>query len=303
MDNEIKTVESAEIQTDTRPIRDIIYFVRGQQVLLDSDLAALYKVDTKVFNQAVKRNIERFPAKFRFQLTQEEYDSLRSQILTSKKGRGGRRYMPYVFTEQGVAMLSAVLRSDTAIQVSIQIINAFVEMRRFIASNATLFERISAVELKQLEYQKQTDEKSDKVFEYIDDHAESEQKIFFDGQIYDALELLISLVRKAIKKIVLIDGYVDIGTLNILAKKNPGVDVIIYTFNNTRLSNRDINTFNSQYPNLTVKHMTAFHDRFLILDDTVGYHVGASLKDAGKKCFGISQIQDEQTIQDILNRL
>ena len=115
--------------------------------------------------------------------------------------------------------------------------------------------------------------------------------------------LLISLVQKAIKKIVLIDGYVDIGTLNILAKKNPGVDVIIYTFNNTRLSNRDINMFNSQYPNLTVKHMTAFHDCFLILDDTVGYHVGASLKDAGKKCFGISQIQDEQTIQDILNRL
>ena len=301
MDNEIKTVESAEIQTDTRPIRDIIYFVRGQQVLLDSDLAALYKVDTKVFNQAVKRNIERFPAEFRFQLTQEEYDSLRSQIVTSKKGRGGRRYMPYVFTEQGVAMLSAVLRSDTAIQVSIQIINAFVEMRRFIASNAALFERIYAVELKQLEFQKQTDKKFDKVFAYIDDHAESEQKIFFDGQIYDAFELLISLVQKAIKKIVLIDGY--IGTLNILAKKNPGVDVIIYTFNNTRLSNRDINMFNSQYPNLTVKHMTAFHDRFLILDDTVGYHVGASLKDAGKKRFGISQIQDEQTIQDILNRL
>lgn len=303
MDNEITTVESAEVQTDTRPIRDLIYIVRGQQVLLDSDLAALYKVDTKVFNQAVKRNIERFPAEFRFQLTQEEYDSLRSQIVTSKKGRGGRRYMPYVFTEQGVAMLSAVLRSDTAIQVSIQIINAFVEMRRFIANNAALFERISSVELKQLEYQKQTDEKFDKVFAYINDHAEPEQKIFFDGQIYDAFELLISLVQKATKKIVLIDGYVDIGTLNILAKKNPGVDVTIYTFNNTRLSNRDINTFNSQYPNLTVKHMSAFHDRFLILDETVGYHVGASLKDAGKKCFGISQIQDEQTIQGILNRL
>ena len=303
MDNEIKTVESAEVQTNTRPIRDIIYFVRGQQVLLDSDLAALYKVDTKVFNQAVKRNIERFPVEFRFQLTQEEYDSLRSQIVTSKKGRGGRRYMPYVFTEQGVAMLSAVLRSDTAIQVSIQIINAFVEMRRFIANNAALFERISAVELKQLEYQKQTDEKFDKVFEYIDDHIESEQKIFFNGQIYDAFELLISLIRKASKKIVLIDGYVDIGTLNILAKKNEGVDVTIYTFSNTRLSQMDIATFNAQYPDLKVKYMTAFHDRFLILDDAIGYHIGASIKDAGKKCFAITRIQDEQTIQDILNRL
>ena len=227
---------------------------------------------------------------------------MRSQFATSSE-YGGRRYLPYVFTESGIAMLSAVLNTDVAVEVSVRIMNSFVEMRRFIASNAALFERIYAVELKQLEFQKQTDKKFDKVFAYIDDHAESEQKIFFDGQIYDAFELLISLVQKAIKKIVLIDGYVDIGTLNILAKKNPGVDVIIYTFNNTRLSNRDINMFNSQYPNLTVKHMTAFHDCFLILDDTVGYHVGASLKDAGKKCFGIPLIQDEQTIQDILNRL
>ncbi len=303
MVDEITSGGSSEIRQEAMPIRELIYVIRGQQVLLDRDLAALYGVDTKVFNQAVKRNIERFPVEFRFQLTQEEYESLRSQIVTSKEGRGGRRYMPYAFTEQGVAMLSAVLRSDTAIQVSIRIINAFVEMRHFIANNAALFERISAVELKQLEYQKQTDEKFDKVFEYIDDHIESEQKIFFNGQIYDAFELLISLIRKASKKIVLIDGYVDIGTLNILAKKNEGVDVTIYTFSNTRLSQMDIATFNAQYPDLKVKYMTAFHDRFLILDDAIGYHIGASIKDAGKKCFAITRIQDEQTIQDILNRL
>ena len=303
MVDEITSGGSSEIRQEAMPIRELIYVIRGQQVLLDRDLAALYGVDTKVFNQAVKRNIERFPVEFRFQLTQEEYESLRSQIVTSKEGRGGRRYVPYAFTEQGVAMLSAVLRSDTAIQVSIRIINAFVEMRHFIANNAALFERISAVELKQLEYQKQTDEKFDKVFEYIDDHIESEQKIFFNGQIYDAFELLISLIRKASKKIVLIDGYVDIGTLNILAKKNEGVDVTIYTFSNTRLSQMDIATFNAQYPDLKVKYMTAFHDRFLILDDAIGYHIGASIKDAGKKCFAITRIQDEQTIQDILNRL
>lgn len=303
MENEIVKAEISEVQGTSRPIRDLIFIIRGQQVMLDSDLAALYEVDTKVFNQAVKRNIERFPAEFRFQLTQEEYKSLRSQIVTSKEGRGGRRYMPYAFTEQGVAMLSAVLRSDTAIQVSIRIINAFVEMRRFIANNSALFERISAVELKQLEYQKSTDEKFDKVFEYIDNHAESAQKIFFDGQIYDAFELLISLIKKAVKKIILIDGYVDTGTLNILAKKNAGVDVTIYTFNNTRLTKKDISTFNAQYPKLDVKYMKDFHDRFLILDDRTGYHVGASLKDAGKKCFGITQIQDEQTVKDILKRL
>lgn len=308
MENEVTTVETSVIQTDTRPIRDLIYIVRGQQVMLDSDLAMLYQVETKALNRQVKRNIQRFPEDFRFQLTKQEYENLRCQIGTSSQDasdteHGGRRYRPYVFTEPGISMLASVLRSEVAVSVSVSIIRAFVEMRRFIANNAALFERISSVELKQLEYQKQTDEKFDKVFEYIDDHAESEQKIFFDGQIYDAFELLVSLVQKASQKIVLIDGYVDTGTLNILAKKNAGVDVTIYTFSNTRLSQRDITTFNAQYPNLTVKHMTAFHDRFLILDDKVGYHVGASLKDAGKKCFGITQIQDEQTIQDILKRM
>lgn len=308
MDNEITIIESAEMQTDTRPIRDFIYIVRGQQVMLDSDLAMLYKVETGALNRAVKRNIKRFPEDFRFQLTKQEYESLRCQNGISSQDasdteHGGRRYRPYVFTEPGISMLASVLRSRVAVNVSISIIRAFVEMRRFIANNAALFERISSVELRQLEYQKQTDEKFDKVFEYIDDHAESEQKIFFDGQIYDAFELLISLVQKATKKIVLIDGYVDTGTLNILAKKNIRVDAMIYTFSNTRLSQKDITTFNAQYPNLTVKHMAAFHDRFLILDDEIGCHVGASLKDAGKKCFGITQIQDKQTIQDILKRL
>lgn len=244
----------------------------------------------------------RFPESFCFQLTREEYDCLRSQVATSRE-YGGRRYLPYVFTESGIAMLSAVLNTDIAVEMSVRIMNSFVEMRHFIANNAALFEKISAVELKQLEYQKQTDEKFDKVFEYIDDHAESEQKIFFDGQIYDAFKLLISLIQKASKKIVLIDGYVDVGTLNILAKKQAGVEAEIYTFSNTRLSNRDVAAFNAQYPNLTIKYMTSFHDRFLIMDDNMGYHIGASLKDAGKKCFGITQIQDDQIVKGILNRL
>lgn len=157
-------------------LRSLVYVIRGQQVMLDSDLAALYQVETKVFNQAVSRNIERFPENFRFQLTAEEYVALRSQLVTSN-GRGGRRYLPYAFTEQGIAMLSGVLRSDVAVQMSIRIMNTFVEMRRFIANNALLFERISNIELKQLEYQKSTDERFDKVFRYIDDHAESQQKI------------------------------------------------------------------------------------------------------------------------------
>ena len=256
-------------------LRSLVYVIRGQQVMLDSDLAALYQVETKVFNQAVSRNIERFPENFRFQLTAEEYIALRSQLVTSN-GRGGRRYLPYAFTEQGIAMLSGVLRSDVAVQMSIRIMNTFVEMRRFIANNALLFERISNIELKQLEYQKSTDERFDKVFRYIDDHAESQQKIFFD-----AFSLLVSLIQKAEREIALIDGYVDVNTLNLLAKKQPNVRVKCYTYASARLTNQDVAQFNAQYPTLEVTRTQVFHDRFLILDGTTAYHIGASLKDAG----------------------
>lgn len=224
---------------------------------------------------------------------------MRSQIVTSN-GRGGRRYRPYMFTEQGIAMLSGVLRSDVAIQVSIRIMNTFVEMRRFIANNALLFEKVSDIELKQLEYQKSTDEKFDKVFQYIEDHAESEQKIFFDGQIYDAFSLITSIIQKATKEIILIDGYVDVDTLNILAKKNIGVDVKIYTYASAPLTNRDAAIFNAQYPTLTVKKTQVFHDRFIILDGKTAYHIGASIKDAGKKCFGISVLEDPGMVTDLL---
>ena len=228
---------------------------------------------------------------------------MRSQIASSSEEYGGRRYLPYAFTEQGIAMLSAVLRSDVAIDVSVRIMNTFVEMRRFMANNALLFERISSVELRQLEYQKQTDEKFDEVFNYIADHAESEQKIFYDGQIYDAFSLITSIISKAKKEIVLIDGYVDVNTLNLLAKKKNKVLVHIHTYPQTKLSQKDIDKFNNQYPTLTVSYSKKFHDRFLILDGKDVYHIGASIKDAGKKCFGISLINDQGLVADILNRL
>lgn len=196
---------------------------------------------------------------------------MRCQIGTSKildaertDGRGGRRTLPYVFTEQGISMLASVLHSEVAVNVSIGIMRAFVEMRRFIANNALLFERISNVELKQLEYQKQTDEKLEQIFEYISEHEEASQKVFFDGQIYDAFSLIVSLIQKA---------------------------------------ETDAENFNAQYPTLEVKYTKVFHDRFLILDRETAYHVGASLKDAGKKCFGINLIQDAGIIRDILQRL
>lgn len=274
--------------------------------MIDSDLAMLYQVETGALNRAVKRNIKRFPDDFRFQLTVEEYENLKCQIGISslnENGYGGRRTLPYVFTEQGISMLASVLHSDIAINVSIGIMRAFVEMRRFIANNALLFERISNVELKQLEYQKQTDEKLEQIFEYISEHEEASQKIFFDGQIYDAFSLIVSLIQKAEKEITLIDGYVDVGTLNLLAKKNEGVSVTVYTHQRTRLSNIDVANFNAQYPALEVKYTSVFHDRFLILDGKTAYHIGASLKDAGKKTFGITLINDESITKDILQRL
>ena len=297
------------VNSTEEKIENLIHYVRGQQIMIDSDLAMLYNVETKRLNESVKRNSKRFPESFCFQLTEDEYVDLRSQIATSNietetiSSKGGRRYLPYAFTEQGIAMLSAVLRSDEAIQVSVNIMNTFVKMRRFLAENALMFDKIHSLELKQLEYQKESNEKFNQIFAYISEHEEVGQKIFFDGQIYDAFSLLVSLVEKAEKSIVLIDNYVDVGTLNILSKKKDGVDVTIYTVQRTRLASQDIVNFNSQYPTLTVNYTGVFHDRFLIVDETIAYHIGASIKDAGKKCFGISRIEDVKIISDILQRL
>lgn len=296
-----------DVEITENTIKNLIYVVRGQQVMLDSDLAILYQVETKRVNEAVKRNKKRFPETFCFQLTEEEFINLKSQFATSSlesdNGHGGKRKLPYVFTEQGIAMLSAILRSDAAVQVSIKIMNTFVQMRRFLANNSLMFSRINKIEVKQLAYQKSTDEKFDKVFAYISEHEEVSQKIFFEGQIYDAFSLLAQLVSKAEKKIMLIDNYVDVGTLNILAKKKPNVDVIMYTLKKTKLSQADVDRFNKQYPTLKVYHTKRFHDRFLIVDDIYAYHIGASVKDAGRKCFGINKIEDQEIVKDILERL
>ena len=301
-----------ELVPTTIQINDIgklIYTIRDKQVMLDYDLAVLYGYEVRALNQQVKRNAGRFPDDFMFQLTKDEVEVVKSQIVTSQKSNfysgqeGGRRKPPYAFTEQGIYMLATVLKGEVAEQQSIFIMRAFREMRRFIANNALLFEKVSHIELKQLEYQKSTDERFDRVFQYIEDHAESEQKIFFDGQIYDAFSLITTIIQKAKSDIVLIDGYVDVNTLNILAKKNAGVDVTIFTYASAPLTNKDVENFNAQYPKLTVKKTQVFHDRFIMLDGKTVYHIGASIKDAGKKCFGISLINDSGIVEDLLNRL
>ena len=286
---------------DNREIQNMIYTIRDKQVMIDSDLATLYQVTTKRLNEQVRRNKNRFPSEFMFRLTAEEYEHLRSQNATSSEdnAHGGRRYIPYAFTEQGISMLSAVLKSDVAVEVSIKIMNSFVEMRRFLLSNKEMFARLDRVELKQLE----TDKKLEEVFNYIATNTEVKQNIFFDGQIYDAFSFIVGLVKKAKKEIILIDNYVDVNTLNILCKKNKGVDVVITTAGKGSLSTKDITKFNAQYPKLLVKTTTDFHDRFLIVDKTDVYHIGASIKDAGKKSFGITKIADKDLIQSLLNKV
>lgn len=284
-----------------KEIQSMIYTFRGSQVMLDSDLAMLYQVETKYLNRQRNRNAERFPEDFCFQLSKEEYEILRCQNVTSKNenGSGGRRYLPYVFTEQGIAMLSSVLKSEVAAKASINIMRAFVEMRKFLISNNEMFARLDRVELKQLE----TDKKLEEVFDYIATTKEVKQKIFFNGQIYDAFSLMVEIVEKAEKELILIDNYVDVNTLNILSKKKDGVNVLIVTSGNGNLTDKDVAKFNSQYPKLAVKISKDFHDRFFIIDRNEVYHIGASIKDAGKKSFGITKLEVEELMKSLLAKV
>ena len=284
-----------------KEIQSMIYTFRGRQVMLDSDLAMLYQVETKYLNRQRNRNAERFPEDFCFQLSKEEYEILRCQNVTSKNenGSGGRRYLPYVFTEQGIAMLSSVLKSEVAAKASINIMRAFVEMRKFLISNNEMFARLDRVELKQLE----TDKKLEEVFDYIATTKEVKQKIFFNGQIYDAFSLMVEIVEKAEKELILIDNYVDVNTLNILSKKKDGINVLIVTSGNGNLTDKDVAKFNSQYPKLAVKISKDFHDRFFIIDRNDVYHIGASIKDAGKKSFGITKLEEQDLIDSLLGKV
>lgn len=291
-------------------IKNLIYCIRGKQVMLDSDVAKLYHYETKRINETVSRNKERFPENFCFQLTEREIEVLKSQIenenmwsqiATSSNSENrkhrGKKYIPYVFTEQGIAMLSGLLRNEIAVQVSINIMNAFVEMRKFISLNGQVFERLTNVEYKLLEH----DNKFNQVFNELQNNKEQafKQKIFFKGQIYDAYELIIDIIKTAKAKIVIIDNYIDDSILKMLQKKNKNVEVIILTSQSCNLTKLDVKKFNEQYPTLKIASTDKFHDRFIIIDNKELYHCGASLKDLGKKCFGINKIEGMDFIESI----
>ena len=277
-------------------IENRIQTIRGAQVILDYNLAKLYHVETKMLNQAVKRNSSRFPSKYMFQLDSKEFAILKSQFVTSSWG--GSRRPPFAFTEQGVAMLSAVLHSPKAIEVSIMIMDAFVSMRRFLASNAQVFQRLDRIEYKLVE----SDHKFEELYSKLEGKSlNPKQGIFFDGQIYDAHTYVVSLIKEATKRIVLIDNYVDGSVLTLLDNRNAEVEAIIYTLKIPPQFQQDIEKHDAQYPPIPVELFTRAHDRFLIIDDKV-YHIGASLKDLGKKWFAFS-LMEETEAEDLISRL
>jgi len=284
-----------------------IHIIRNTPVMLDSDLAQLYHVETKTLNQAVKRNCERFPKHFMFQLTEEEWDFiklqnmnilLRSQNVTLKNQRGThRKYLPFVFAEQGVAMLSAILRSNTAVQISIQIMNAFVQIRSLIAFDKTQNLRISQVETKLIEHDKQFN----RIFSALENKTLSDNGIFFNGQIFDAYNFVANLIRSANKSLILIDNYMDDTVFTLLNKRKQGVNCVCYTQSITKNLNLDLEKHNQQYPAIALKELKMVHDRFLIIDEHELYHIGASLKDLGKRWFAFSKLNWD--VEDIIRRI
>lgn len=299
MENKIETLRFQN-ETSNEEIKNLIYIVRGKQVMLDSDVARLFGYQTKDLNRNVKNNIERFPEYYCFQLTEEEYKSLRCKNFTlNKNGRGQhRKYMPYVFTEHGITMLAGLLKSNIAVNISIKIVNTFIEMRKFLIQNGQVFDRISTLEYKQLENEKNFD----KIFNMLQNKDNVKQKIFFEGQIWDSYSLIIDIIKKANNKIVIIDNYIDDSILKMLAKKKNNVESVIITSEKSNISKLDIQKFNKEYPVLKVAKTKKFHDRFILIDNKILYHCGASIKDLGKKCFAINKIEDIEIIKKLIVR-
>lgn len=291
-----QTLEVANCDFKSQDIESLIRIIKGQQVILDCDLALLYSIETKRLKEQVNRNLNRFPKDFMFQLSREEFNSLRSQIATSNK-RGGSRYLPNAFTESGIAMLSSVLRSPTAFDINIRIMRAFVSMRRFLTNNAQIFQRLANIEHHQID----TDHRIDEVFKRLDANMPPQQGIFFDGQVFDAYQFVSDLVRKAQKSIVLIDNYVDDTVLRLLDKRNSGVTATIYTHHISQQFRLDINRHNAQYSAIIVEQFNKAHDRFLLIDDEI-YHIGASVKDLGKKWFAFTLMRDI-TAAELINKI
>lgn len=288
------------VPIDEGKIKSRIFTIRGVQVMLSSDLASLYEVEVKYLHRQVKRNANRFPLDFVIHLSPDEANALRCQNVTSK--HGGDRYGVLAFTEQGVAMLSSVLKSDRAAEVNVSIMRVFVAMRKALASVAPILSRLDVVERRQITDQSRNEERFDTIFKAMDGGDFPPQKVFYDGKHYEAYSFTKKLVRKAVKSIVLVDGYCDDVTLDVLANKRGGVNVTIATVAKTAITPTAVAKFNKQNPTLTVKTTGVFHDRFMILDGTELYHFGASLKNLGRHYCAVSKM-DVMFIPSIMARI
>ena len=285
-----EVIEKEEIK-----IENMIYNVRGMQVMIASDVAKLYNSEVRIINQVVKRNINRFPNNFCFQLTYQEFANLKSQIVISSNdnnnSHGGNRFLPYVFTEHGIIMLSGLLKSDIAAEVNIKVINAFVALRKYVSENLIEQKYINNLVLEH-------EERMKIIENTFSNFKEKNNHIFFEGQIYDAYSIMLDILNTSKNNIIIIDNYIDKNILDILSKINKRITLITNKYNN-----EDYNKYKEQYSNIDLVINNKIHDRFIIIDKKVLYHCGASFKDLGKKCFAISKIDDDKLLNTLLENL
>ena len=286
--------------SSNKNIEDCIYNIRGQQVMLDSDIAAFFDVDTKRINEQMKRNKARFPEDFCFQLNSLEFKTLKSQNATSNIGRGGKQKLPFVYTEHGIIALAGVLKSETADKMSVEIARKFIQMRKFILENGDVLLALAKLQNRQLEFENETNHKFEQVFKLIEKLDLPKTALFYNGEWFDAFDFIVGIIRKAAKSIILVDPYCDNKALSFLKYKSEGVEVLICNTSKSKLENEELSRFESQYGVIKVRTLTNLHDRFLIIDEEECYDLGASLNYAGKKLFMINKIDTTAVVKEII---
>ena len=286
--------------SSNKNIEDCIYNIRGQQVMLDSDIAAFFDVDTKRINEQMKRNKARFPEDFCFQLNSLEFKTLKSQNATSNTGRGGKQKLPFVYTEHGIIALAGVLKSETADKMSVEIARKFIQMRKFILENGDVLLALAKLQNRQLEFENETNHKFEQVFKLIEKLDLPKTALFYNGEWFDAFDFIVGIIRKAAKSIILVDPYCDNKALSFLKYKSEGVEVLICNTSKSKLENEELSRFESQYGAIKVRTLTNLHDRFLIIDEEECYDLGASLNYAGKKLFMINKIDTVAVVKEII---
>lgn len=286
--------------SSNKNIEDCIYNIRGQQVMLDSDIAEFFDVETKRINEQMKRNKARFPEDFCFQLNSIEFKTLKSQNATSNIGRGGKQKLPFVYTEHGIIALAGVLKSETADKMSVQIARKFIQMRKFILENGDVLLALAKLQNRQLEFENETNHKFEQVFKLIEKLDLPKTALFYNGEWFDAFDFIVGIIRKAKKSIILVDPYCDNKALSFLKYKSEGVEVLICNTSKSKLENEELSRFESQYGVIKVRTLSNLHDRFLIIDEEECYDLGASLNYAGKKLFMINKIDTTAVIKEII---